>query len=199
MNIILSVDDRNLDNPVNITGSREGIDYYNVDTLNLDLGSGDNVVNIRGTTAITNIYGYDGNERFYVSSLAKEDLVSALTTDFLEGNLDFIRGNLNISAGAGRQLLFISDEASVIPDQNVKVTDNPASPTALPGTEIEISGFALAAIDYQAAANGNYAKGITMWAGYGDDAFLVDGTHYRNVTLPDGNKMRTITTLNTGL
>src|SRR5204862_223165 len=83
---------------VNVAGAREGIDYYNVESLNIDLGSGDNVVNIRGTTAVTNIYGHDGNERFYVSSLANENLVSALTADFLEGNLDFIRGNLNISA-----------------------------------------------------------------------------------------------------
>ena len=160
--------------------------------LNADLGSGDDVVNVNGTSAITNVFGHDGNERFYISSLANETLASAQTTDLLLGNLDDLLGNLSIDAGAGRHLLFVSDEAAVAGDGNVSITDQPQSPTALAGTEIEISGLAPAAIDYQAGANGNFADGITVWSGYGNDTISVDGTHSRP-------GVRTITTLNTGL
>ena len=87
---------------------RSGLHYNlteaQLDTLNLDLGgsaAGD-IVNVRGTTAITNVFAHAGDDRFYVSELANETLVTAQTTDFLEGNLDFIRGNLNLSAGTGR-------------------------------------------------------------------------------------------------
>src|SRR5207253_3418840 len=56
-------------------------------------------------------------------------------------------------------------------------------------------GLAPASIDYLAAAGsaGNFADGITMWAGYGDDGITIDGTHQRDAFV------RTITTLNTGL
>src|SRR5207253_11265967 len=106
-----------------------------------------------------------------------------------------IRGNLNIDAGAGRHLLFISDEASVVGDPTVVITDHPITPTALPGAEIEVRGLAPASIDYLAAAGsaGNFADGITMWAGYGDDGITIDGTDQRDAFV------RTITTLNTGL
>src|SRR5439155_1850408 len=197
---LLAIDDRNLDNPLNVGVRREGLNYYglaNNEWLNIDLGSDSDVFNAQGTTAITNVFGHVGDERYYISSRASETLVSSFTapkTDFLEGNLDFIRGNLNIDAGVGRHLLFISDEASVVGDPNVVITDHPTTSTALPGAEIEIRGLAPASIDYLAAATGNFADGITMWAGYGDDGITIDGTHQR-----DASGVRTITTLNTGL
>src|SRR5439155_602503 len=97
--------------------------------------------------------------------------------------------------------LFISDEASVAGDPSVVITDHPITPTALPGAEIEVRGLAPASIDYLAAAGaaGNFADGITMWAGYGDDGITIDGTHERNFPAPGGGTLRTITTLNTGL
>ena len=170
----LTIDDRNLDNPLSTTQRRSGLHYNltenELDTLNVDLGSqgsGD-VVNVRGTSAITNVFAHGGDDRFYVSQLANETLVSSRTTDFLEGNLDFIRGNLNLHAGDGRHLLFVSDEASVLGDPNVVVTDHPTWANRLPGSEIEISGLAPKPIDYQAATTGNFADGITMWSGYGE-------------------------------
>ena len=50
-----------------------GIDYYGVETLNIDLGSGDDVFNVQGTTALTNLRLHEGNERIYVSSEANAD------------------------------------------------------------------------------------------------------------------------------
>ena len=188
----LTVNDENLVNPLAVAVRRSGIGYQNIEVLNIDFGSGNDVANIRGTSAITNVFGHDGNERFYISSLANETLASAQTTDLLLGNLDAILGNLNIDAAAGRHLLFVSDEAAVAGDTNVSITDHPASATRLPGSEIEIGGLAPAPIDYQAGTAGNFADGITVWSGYGNDTITVDGTHERG-------GVRTITTLNTGL
>src|SRR6185312_9484680 len=204
----LAIDDRNLDNPLNVGNRREGVNYYglaNNEWLNIDLGSASDVFNARGTTAITNVYAHGGDDRFYVSELANETIASAFgigmpKTDFLEGNLDFIRGNLNVDAGAGRHLLFISDEAATVGDPNVVITDHPTTSTRVNGAEIEIRGLAPASIDYLAAAGtaGNFADGITMWSGYGNDGVTIDGTHERNVPAPGGGTLRTITTLNTG-
>jgi Ca2+-binding RTX toxin-like protein len=189
----LSLDDRSLDNPILIGGRRSGINYA-VDILNVDLGPGNDVFNVRGTTAVTNLFGHNGNERYYVSAIANETLASAATTDFLEGDLDDIRGNFNLHAGTGRHLLFISDEASVTADNSVAITDTPVTSTRLPGAEIEIRGMSVGPITYQATLNtGNFADGITMWAGYGNDVVSIDGTHQRDASV------RTITTLNTGL
>ncbi|MBK8459224.1 MAG: hypothetical protein IPL43_02545 [Micropruina sp.] len=42
---------------------REGINYYGLETLNLALGSGDDVLNVRGTLPVTNIALADGDDR----------------------------------------------------------------------------------------------------------------------------------------
>jgi hypothetical protein len=201
----LTIDDRNLDNPLLVGNRRESIDYYGLpatDWLNIDLGSASDVFNVQGTTAITNVFAHGGDDRFYVSSLANENLVSAVTTDFLEGNLDDVLGNLNLHVGLGRHKLFISDESSVVGDGTTAspavITDLPTTPTRLPGAEIELRGFSTGAITYQAGTTGHFADGITMWTGYGADTIRVDGTHLRNLALPGGT-LRTITTLNTGL
>src|SRR5204863_4909962 len=93
---------------------------YNVETLNIDLGRGDDVFDVQGTTARTNLHLHEGNERVYVSSQAAETL--ATHTDFLRGNLDQVGGMLNIRAGDGQSSLMISDESSHT-GKDVLVTD----------------------------------------------------------------------------
>src|SRR5262249_733186 len=84
--------------------------------------------------------------------------------------------------------------------QSVRVRDQGCGRPAPPAAEIEIRGLAPASMTYGAnRPNGNFADGITMWAGYGDDTITIDGTHERANALPGGGTMRTITTLNTGL
>ncbi len=156
-----------------------GVQYKNVEELNISLGSGDDVFNVQGTAAVTNIDLHDGNERIYVSSGADLDLDTS--TDFLEGNLDDILGQLNIDAGQGGHLLMISDSDSNQGDSDILIT------------KAMIQGLAPADITYKTdLTNGNFAGGITLWSGYGEDTFTVASTHKR-----DG--VRTITTLNTGL
>ena len=190
--IDLSVNPLNLDNSVDISPLMAGIKYFNAENLNIDLAEQDEVFNIRGTTAETNVFGHAGDERYYVSSAADEDLATALITDFLLGNLDDIFGNLNLDAGQGRHLLMVSDEAALAGDQDVVITDQPTSTPQLDGTEIEITGLAIGAVTYQADTAGNFADGITIWSGFGDDTVSIDGTHYRA-------GLQTITTPNTGL
>jgi len=91
----------------------------------------------------------------------------------------------------------ISDEAALAGDGTLAnralVTDQSVpGVTALPASEITIAGLSTGAITYGAASTGNFADGITVWTGWGDDFIRVDGTH-------DRPGVRTITTLNTGL
>ena len=197
---VFSIDGSTLVNPVVIADRTQGVAYENVGTLNVLLPSVDVVFNVRGTTAVTNVFGYSGDKQFFVSSTANENLQTAEATEYLGGNLDGLLGNLNISAGAGRHKLFISDASSVSGVANGVITDMPTSPTRLPNTEIEVRGLSVGPIDYQAAASGNFADGITMWTGDGPQSLTVNGTFNRNGdTDADGNAIRNTTTLNTGL
>ncbi len=137
-----SIDTSQLVAPLASSAPGQGIEYNHVATLNLDLGPHDNVVNVQGTTAVTNIFGHGGNEQFFVSSLADESLQTAPAADFLLGNLAGILGNLNLAAGAGTHKLYISNEGSVSGVASGVITSVATSPTALPGTEIEVRGFA---------------------------------------------------------
>ncbi|HMJ89541.1 MAG TPA: calcium-binding protein, partial [Candidatus Acidoferrum sp.] len=186
-----------------------GINYYGIKMLNLTLGSGDDVINVQGTSAITNLNLGDGDERIYVSSTANFDFNT--TTDFLRGHLHDLDGTLNIDAGAGRHLLLISDESSMIDDDDVLITDTFATAAARPeahpsmtgeallNAEIYIFDLATGAITFKADAGANFAEGITIWSGFGDDTMRIDGTHYRNQFDDNGSVIRTVTSLNTGL
>ncbi|MFV2066030.1 MAG: hypothetical protein ACC645_03555 [Pirellulales bacterium] len=171
-------------------GMSEGIDYSSIEVLNLGLGSGSDIINIRGTAAgaETNIDTAGGDDRFYLSSDANVTVETAPTFDFLPGHLDGFLGPLVLNAGSGRHLLMVSDEAALIGDGStmmpVRITDE------------EIDGLAPARITYVTdLLEGNFAEGITVWAGHGDDFIEVNRTHRRRID----PLMRTVTTLNTGL
>jgi Ca2+-binding RTX toxin-like protein len=191
----------------------EGINYYGIKIFNIDLGSADDVFNVQGTSAITNLNLGEGDERIYVSSTAAYDTNPASDTDFLLGHLHDVDGMLNIDVGTGRHKLMISDESSTVGDRDVLITDQfdraAARPEAqhadtgeaLLATEIYIYGLAQGAITYRADPAAHFAEGITIWTGFGDDDTIdIDGTFYRSgLTDSEGNTVRTITTLNTGL
>ncbi len=163
----------------------DGINYYGLETLNLRLGHGHDVLNVRGTIPTTNLDLGDGDDRVYVSHLA--DVAIDGRPDYLPGHLDLIEGELNIAMGAGRHTLMISDEMASIGDGAVLITDQ------TPRNEILVRGLAPAEITYGAAPAGSFYDGITIWSGSGADTITIDGTHTRNQGL------WTITALNTGL
>ena len=172
----------------------EGIRYFGFEELNIDLSAGSDIFNIRSSNdgTVTNVRGNDGDDRIYISSQADRQPSNIAGFDYLNGHLDGIRGILNIDGGMGRQTLMISDEAAAAGDANVVITDNFTSP-GMPSAEILITGLAPGVITFGADKNaGNFANGITLWTGAGDDTITIDGTLFRE-------GMRTITTLNTGL
>lgn len=152
-----------------------GVRYVEVETLDLDLGTADEVVNVRGTTATTTVHGNDGDERHYVSDVA--DLDNTSFTDHLLGTLDDIGGDLTLDSGAGRHLLMVSDENAGAGDGAGVLTES------------SITGLSTGDITY--TTGGNWADGVTVWTSQHDDTIDWTGAH-----LASG--VRTITTLNTG-
>ncbi len=172
----------------------EGIHYSAFEELNIDLSAGSDIFNIRGTAdgTVTNVRTHDGDDRLYISSQADRRPDNLAGYDYLNGTLDDIRGILNVDGGAGRQTLMISDEAAILGDANVAITDN-FTGIGLPSAEILVSGLAPGLITFGAdKVSGNFADGITLWSGFGNDTIAIDGTIRRA-------GLRTSTTLNTGL
>ncbi|MBK8118775.1 MAG: VCBS repeat-containing protein [Sulfuritalea sp.] len=104
----------------------EGINYYEFETLNVALGSGNDIINVQGTTATTNLDTGGGDDRIYVSSAAAfavDASANAVAPDFLTGHLHNINGALNIDAGTGRAQLMISGEASTLDNNDIVITD----------------------------------------------------------------------------
>ena len=131
----------------------DGIDYFDLATLNIDLGSGDDVFNIHGTAlgTTTNIDSAKGDDSFQVSSAAAGQLVDQ---DTAPGHLDLIEGQLNLEAGTGTNSLFVSDN---------EATDGDGfgdSPVII--TSTDITNLAPAQITYE-ATNGNFEAGLSIW------------------------------------
>ncbi|HET6573208.1 MAG TPA: hypothetical protein VFG68_06375, partial [Fimbriiglobus sp.] len=113
----------------------DGIDYHGIERLDIQLGSGADVFNVQGTSAgsfkldldtvhaATNLSLGGGDDQVFVFSHADLDHSNITETagtadafDFLTGDLEQVRGNLNIDAGAGRHRILVSDEADTIGD-----------------------------------------------------------------------------------
>ncbi|MFN8136916.1 MAG: calcium-binding protein [Propionicimonas sp.] len=172
----------------------DGITYTGVETLDLALGTGDDVLNVRGTTATTNVDLGAGDDRVYVSSIADVRLDGH--PDALGGVLDDLRGTINLQLGAGHHTLLVSDQASTAGDEDVLVTDRITAArdrdaAVADWAEIAMLGLAAGAISY-AADGGDFSGGIRVWLGAGDDHLRLDGAFRR-----DG--VRTTTWLSTGL
>ena len=171
-----------------------GINYYDVETLNITLGSGNDVFNAQGTSAVTNLNTAAGNDAIYVASGAAVALGQA--PELVTGTLAGLHGTLNLEGGTGSQRLLISDEASTIGDTGAVMTRNSAQahavdPNLAAAADIYMTGFAPAGISFS-ATGGDFAPGISIWTGWGNDRITVEATH-RNAVKNE------VTFLNTGL
>src|SRR5262249_23719258 len=63
-----------------LTLQENGISYLGIETLTISTGTGNEVVNVQGTSAATTLHLNDGNERIYVSSNAA--FTQTTSTDF---------------------------------------------------------------------------------------------------------------------
>jgi Ca2+-binding RTX toxin-like protein len=198
-----------IDRPDNVEASAatietrvDGINYYEIENLAIELGDGDDVLNIQETTAATSIELGDGDDRIYISSDASVGLEDEVS--FLTGHLLDINGALDIDAGEGANQLMISNEASTLDNDDIVITDNILAGTEPADAEIAIRGLTggedaygwvdldQATITYGADPDGSFADGVSIWTGFGEDTITIDGTSYRD-------DLRNFTTLNTGL
>src|SRR5438132_2807271 len=207
---------------VTVTTRIDGINYYGFETVNISTGSGSEVFNVQGTTpgsngyaqaggiAVTNVVLNAGDDRVFVSSNADLDQPTWSAVDFLTGNIDDVRGSLNVDLGTGRHRLFMSDEASNVGDL-LSITDHTTTlSTSLhldSSAEIFVTGLtrgwdgnAAAGISYKVDPTGNLYDGVAYWTGSGIDKVYIDGTHDRPAldTSFHATK-RTTTMVNTGL
>ncbi len=210
------------DDEFNDSGSAEvrtrmdGINYYGIEQINLNMGSGTDILNVQGTSpgsfkldrdntvhAATNITLAVGNDQIFISSNADLDHANINDGDvfeFLTGHLDDVLGNLNLDVGTGTHRLLISDEAATVGDANITISDIITTPTGgdtfddTSAAEIQVKGLAYGDITYGADASANFYDGIIYWTGSGDDTIFIDGTHVRDEAVE-----RTTTLLNTGL
>ena len=154
------------------------IDYRAIEYLNLDFGDINGVFNIVGTAAETVLSGGDGNNVFNITSDP---------TDFDNGNLDNISGDIIIQAGTGSNTLNISDHGSTDADTGVVITRD------------TITGMAPAQITYQ--TTGWFAGGINIWTGQGSDDITIGSTRTDSFTtlwLGDGDDQVTVADDSTG-
>ncbi|MBI3095551.1 MAG: hypothetical protein HYY97_11840, partial [Rhodocyclales bacterium] len=64
---------------IDVATRHSGINYYGVGTLNLTLGTGDDIFNVQGTSSITNLNTAAGNDRVIVSSNANVNTGNLVT------------------------------------------------------------------------------------------------------------------------
>ena len=197
----------------------DGINYYDVESLSIGLGSGNDRFNVRGTSASTSLNTGAGDDVVYVSDSANLGLLPSaaaaetgdlaalqsvvlygtLTEDNLTftGTLDEIQGALTIDEGTGSNTLAVSDRG-----------DTAARTAILDGSSIV--GLAPAPITYGATGgdlagegywttqwdSGLFGRGIDIYGGSGGNTFTVTGTYASDVTpSPFGE---TLTSLFTG-
>jgi hypothetical protein len=181
----LLVAENRTDGDITVTTRMDGINYYGMETLNLNLGFGNDILNVQGTTAETNVELNDGGvlgdpELVFVSSdadldprlqinsdaatRANPDAAGPFAFDYLRGNLDTLSGDLNIDAGAGRHGLWVSDAQSETADTAAAMAT--ATPINGLDLEVELTGLTDGDIRFGATENavdGHFAEGMTVW------------------------------------
>ena len=167
---------------VEITTRKEGLSYFNVEQLDLTLGDGANILNIRGTSATTNVDLGGGDDEIYVSSLSDLDFTKREPT-FI-GNLDRIHGTLNLDGGTGDQKVVISDASAV--DGDIISIIGRIPTRGLPGedlskleagSELFVIGASPAPISIEAdRVDGTFRGGFRVETGSGDDTVNITDT-----------------------
>ncbi len=139
---------------INLADMPGEIIYGTLEAINIFMGSGNDVFDVFSTASgsLTTIDGAAGQEVFNVSSDAPANF----------GNLDGILGELTILGGSDFNTLNISDRGSDVADQTVRLTRD------------RITGLAPSPINY--SATGNFAGGISIWSGTGDDGITIEST-----------------------
>lgn len=164
-----------------------------LESLRILTGAGADVANVRGSLAgVTELHTADGDDRTFVSTAADLGLADA-TPGLLGGRLDDVVGAVHDDAGAGDNLLMISDRNGTV-GRTVSADEG----------SVAVEG--LGAITYEAA--GTFAGGVTTWLGHHDDTVTEVSGARSDESAPTflawedprvgAVEARTLTTFNTG-
>ncbi len=164
---ITSIDTSELTGSATLATRTTGINYYGFATVNLNLGSGNDQLNVR-STALGSTYNIDtaaGNDVVNISSDANAN----------SGTADLVRGDINLNAGSGTNRLVVSD-----------ITDTTADTISLTrvadSTEkLKLSGMATADVVFS-ALGGNYNGGLVLSGGSGNNQITI-GAVFRDASL----------------
>jgi Ca2+-binding RTX toxin-like protein len=151
--------------------------YGPIENLTISLGSGDDVLDITGTQAVTTINANNGNDTVNVSSDGAA----------LHGSLDAVNGALTLHFGAGNNTFNTSDFGDADADGAVTITSS------------TISGLAPALITYDTGSR--FTGGVNIWAGRGNDVVSITSTLLADVTTlytNDGDDSVTVANLTGG-
>ncbi|MDE0810591.1 MAG: hypothetical protein OSB69_14905, partial [Alphaproteobacteria bacterium] len=146
---LAAVDTLGLDGTIDVATRTHGINYYGIESLNIELGSGDDVFNVQGTSAVTNLNTHAGQDQIFVSSNANENQVTR-SSSFQAGNA------IRFSGDDQPALAFELSEiaTSVI----IKIRDSS-------GALVRSMELTIAELDLLSAATGSYK---TVWDGRDD-------------------------------
>jgi hypothetical protein len=150
-----------------ILAKNSDIAYTNIETLSITMGHHTIVSNIRGTSAETFVVTQEGHDKFFISSDAIEDALTANDTTILYGLLDYIEKDIHIESNSGRHRLLMSDSFSTIP----KGVGSNGMATLSNAALVDL-GDAVGDI-YYSAINGNWLDDVTLWLGQGNDEINV--------------------------
>ena len=147
-----------------------GINYYGIDQLVVNTGSGDDVINVRSTNSntITTIRTGAGDDQFHISSSADGSFVDQYIAT---GTLDGIKGELNLEGGDDNNALFISDFDSMVADTDIQMSVG------------SISGIATATINYGTSITGTFNNGLVVWTGQSDDRITISSIDLTGTTI----------------
>jgi hypothetical protein len=182
----IDVDVSNLEGTASLVVRGPSVSYYNVAELNLMMGDGADLINVRGTSAVTNIDLRGGNDEVYVSSQFGVSFTDR-SLNYV-GALDNLLGVLNIDGGKGTQIITLSDAGSLVGDPNVQILDSipPRSVLDLTGVDqtadLFIFGLAPVGITVKADdAQGGVTGGFNLRTGSGNDTVYITGSAYSAV------------------
>ena len=180
----IDVDDSALEGTMNFRVLEPVLTYYGVETLNLSLGSGADIVNVQGTSAITNLQLNGGDDEIFVSSEFNVSFENRLVPYI--GSLDRLAAALNIDAGEGTHRIEISDAGSLVGDPEILIVDIlpfRSGPTvnlvgAQATADMYVLGIAPAPITLTTNTTGNFDDGILIETGSGDDRVYISSNDW---------------------
>ena len=199
--------------------SPAGIEYGALTALNIDLGFGNDLFNVRGTKAVTTVRAGVGDDMVYVSSGADLGKLMAGPSQYnppaggadladlhatilhpLGSSLDDLAGDLNVEAGPGRNTLSVSDKYSTGADTNVVITNDAITGLAEGNIHYVADGGDFSGQGYWPLTMdmGLFGRGVNIYDGEGGNTIAVHSINDTPLTTPFGKNVSSLFTGSAG-